>query len=221
MHRCALMFARRLLLATLSLALLLLTVSLASGDATINVGHWILDPNTAGQEIELYVTGGDAVDGVDFFLQVADGGPEAPGGSIDGPAITDVDILGPPDRPGNEPTIFSGNNTGEAAGGSLLPQFWQSGTSTDSGTVTADDRLATVTIDTSGFTSGSWELKMTGTLMGDSTFRSPPPGVTTSITNGSISIATNGIPEPSTLLLLVLGTFSLLSRRDRRRRRRR
>ena len=147
------------------------------------------------------------MDGVEFFLQVADGGPEG-GGSVDGPAITDVDILAG--------TIFDGNSTGEAGGGQLVRQFWQSGTTTDSGTVIANGLLATATIDTTGFYGHdpitTWDLKMTGTLMGNSSLQTPPPPLSTRITNGSISIRsdTPTIPEPSTLVLLVVGALCLV-----------
>jgi hypothetical protein len=190
----------------------LLVVSPALAEPVIIVGDWMLEPDTADQSIQIHVSGGDAVDGVDFFLQVADGGPES-GGSIDGPAITGVDIF--------TGTIFDGNNTGEAGGGQLVPQFWQSGTTTDSGTVIADGLLATATIDTTGFYSHDpitlWDLKLTGTLMGDSSLQSPPPGVSTRITNGSISVGSDvqPIPEPSTLVLLVIGALCLVGWRRR------
>jgi hypothetical protein len=172
--------------------------------ATIDVGNHLLLPNTPGQVFTIDVAGGDLVQGVDFFLQVADGGPEA-AGFEDGPEITGVDIL--------DGTIFDGNHTGEAAGGPLIPQFWQSGTTTLTGTVAAEGLLATVTIDTTGFFAGSWELLAKDTLMGDSNF--PTTGVTTNVTNGRLTISE--IPEPSTLALgLVLaGLGCLHGRRGR------
>jgi hypothetical protein len=158
------------------LILLLLGVSPVWG-ALISVGNHNLLPDTGGQAITISVSGGESVDGLDFFLQVADGGPEL-GGSIDGPRIANADIF--------TGTIFAGNNAGELGGGSLAPQFWQSGTVTDSGYVSAAGLLATVLIDTSGFVAGAWELKMADTLMGDSRF--PTPGIDTVVENGSISI---------------------------------
>lgn len=197
----------RVILGAVTASLLLVSPVLG---ASISVGAHRLEPDKAGQVIQIHVTGGEAVDGLDFFLQVADGGPEV-GGSIDGPAITNVDIF--------TATAFDGNNTGEHADGSLTPQFWQSGTSTKSGTVTADGPLATVTIDTTGFFSTdavtTWHLKMADTFMGDSRLESPPPRVSTVITNGSILV-----PEPSHLGGLVLGGMCLAWLRARRRRRR-
>ena len=144
----------------------------------IEIGTHVLDADTPGQEIQIHVSGGRAVQGLEFFLQVADGGPENPGGAIDGPVITNADVL--------NGTIFDGNNTGEAGAGSILPQFWQSGTTTEQNMVAADGLLATVTIDTSGFLETNldnpWELKLIGTIMGDSGF----PFVPTTIANGFI-----------------------------------
>jgi hypothetical protein len=191
--------------------MLLLGASQASA-ALITVGDWSLDENTPEQQLQFIVSGGDAVQGVEFFLQVADGGPEA-GGSIDGPAITGVDIF--------TGTIFDGNNTGEAGAGSLVPQFWQSGTTVESGTVSAQGLLATVTISTEGFFRTdpvyTWDLLMKGTLMGDSTF----PGVDTVVENGSITLkgGSSVVPEPSTLTVWSLMglTGALLVARRRKR----
>src|SRR3989304_2976478 len=69
----------------------------------IEVGEHVLLPDQADQAIDIYVSGGDLVQGVNLNIQVADGGPEA-GGSINGPVIQDLRIL--------EGTIFAGNNTG-------------------------------------------------------------------------------------------------------------
>jgi len=180
----------------------LLLAALPASTATIALEDYNLLANTPGQVITISVTGGDDVDGLEFFLQVADGGPDA-GGTIVGPEITNADIL--------TGTIFDGNNTGEAAG-SVIPQFWQSGTTTDHDTVSADGLLATVTIDTTGFHEGEgpWDLKMSDTLMGDSGFYQ----VETQITNGRIILPPrngdeNDIPEPATIVLMSLGGLGL------------
>ena len=72
----------------------------------IVVGEHELLADTADQLIEIMVSGGDSVQGLNLRLQVADGGthPDA-GGSIDGPKISNIDLV--------SGTIFDGNHTGQ------------------------------------------------------------------------------------------------------------
>jgi len=148
----------------------------------IDVGHHVLLPDTPGQTFQVSVTGGDLVQGLNFNLQVADGGPEW-GGVIDGPAIEALDIL--------TGTIFDGNNTGTVdldggppSGSDIAPQYEGRSTTTDSGSVPASGLLATVTIDTTGFSSGTWDLFLSNTLNGPTDFA----GLPASITDGSIRV---------------------------------
>ena len=60
-------------------------------------------PNMPGQQVPILVSGSDAVSGVDFFVQVGDGGATV-GGDDTGPTITQVDLV--------SGTIFAANNTG-------------------------------------------------------------------------------------------------------------
>jgi len=175
-----------------------LGTSLAAADPLIEVGTHELLPNTPSQTVRLFVSGGDAVQGLNFNLQVADGGPEVPGGSIDGPAITDVDIL--------TATIFDGNNTGAQDVlqdlGLDYPQAAVYTTTTLSGTVAADGLLATVTIDTTGFYYGTWDLRMEDTFNGPTDFA----GIGATVLDGSITIQGGvGVPEPASVALLLLG----------------
>jgi hypothetical protein len=161
--------------------------------AVIFVGDNILASNTPDQTVQIFVTGHDAVQGLNFYAQIADGGPEA-GGVVDGPNITAVDVL--------SNTIFAPNNEGQQNPGSL-PQLAARTTTTLSGTVDAEGLLATLTIDTTGFTTGSWPLKLTGTLNGSTDFA----GLPISITDGSISL-----PEPG-FVSTVIGIGLMLRRR--------
>jgi hypothetical protein len=155
---------------------------------TIVVGEHELLADTADQLIEIMVSGGDSVQGLNLRLQVADGGthPDA-GGSIDGPKISNIDLV--------SGTIFDGNNTGQN-GLLSLPQVWVQSITTANGMVAADGMLATVMIDTTGFIAGEFDLRVGNTLDGATDFA----GVPVDITDGLIRI----VPEP-------VGFFGLLA----------
>ncbi|MBI1310044.1 hypothetical protein GC176_01965 [bacterium] len=155
----------------------------------IDVGNHVLQPDMAGQELQIQVSGGDEVQGVTLRVQIGDGGPEA-GGSQDGPSIQTVDIL--------TGTVFESNNTGlrqDVDGDSpdTVPQFERAETTTSSGTVSASGLLATITIDTTGFTSGQFPLLLAGTLDGD-TILPPASAGDVSITNGILAISSSSSP---------------------------
>ncbi len=154
------------------------TVTIAS--PTVVVGEHVLLAGAVNPAFAIFVDGGQAVEGADVFVQVADGGPDGiPPGTIAGPAIAHVDILG---ADGYPPTVFTGNHTGQGGGGSIVRQFWHSGTTTSSGTVAAQGRLATVVIDATGIqatdSNNPFDLKLSGTLMGDTSFGPILPNVT-------------------------------------------
>ena len=145
--------------------------------ATIVVGNHIVLPNSAGQIVQVFVSGGDAVSGVDFNAQIADGGIFA-GGVVSGPAIA-ADIV--------NATIFAPNNVGDnnANPGHVFGDMVAfHSTTTASGAVSANGLLATLIIDTTGFASGTWPLKLAGTVNGNTAFGSVP----TNVTNGRITI---------------------------------
>lgn len=160
-----------------------LLVVLAMG-ATLDLGTISLQPNQAGQAVPLFVTGGDLVAGLNFNLET------------DGPAITDVDIVG-------TGTIFELNNTGQG-GGSLLPELWAATTTTQTGTVIAEGTLAFVTFDTSGF--GPGEYGLTG-----DTLNGPLELLNTGVQN--VLLVEDGrlvlVPELSALALVLLSLCGL------------
>ncbi|MDP7287658.1 MAG: hypothetical protein QGH94_06670 [Phycisphaerae bacterium] len=133
--------------------------------------------------IPLYVTGGQMVQGLDFYIQIGDGGT-ANGGSGIKPVISNVDIVGPG-------TLFNQSNTGQlnTFASDLL---WAVSTTTDPGTVdeiAADGLLAYVTIDAAGTVAGeSYPLLLTGVAEGIF----GPPGVETGFAGVSAAI-TNGV----------------------------
>jgi VCBS repeat-containing protein len=151
----------------------------------IDVGDHFLLPNTPGQQIQIYVTGGDEVQGLNFNVQVEDGGPELAdyGGTIDGPALTTIDV--------ESGTIFEGNTLGATNPEPPfdIPQWEGRYITTEIGTVIADGLLATITVDTTGFTEGSFSL-----ILGDENLNGPTDfaGIPITITEGQLII--NSVP---------------------------
>jgi hypothetical protein len=145
--------------------------------------------------VEIRVTGGDAVEGLNLRVQVADGGthPQA-GGTVDGPKITGVDLI--------TDTIFAGNTTGQ---GDLLrlPQIWVQTTTTASGSAVADGLLARLTLDTTGFFEGSFGLSLGDTKDGPTDFA----GVPIDISDGSLTVV---VPEPGSWALCIGGIVGLI-----------
>lgn len=175
----------------------------------IVVGNHVLQPNRAGQELPIYVFGESPVAGVNFNIQIGDGGL-AGGSGLAAPAIAAVDIL--------NQTIFAGNHTGLRAsvddpnGCDGVPQHEYQATTTASGTVSGGGLLATVTIDTTGVLQGSWTLALSSTINGPTDFA----GLTATIIDGSITLAQawtnpllpcdvdgNGLVSPLDALLVI------------------
>ena len=179
------------------LLLLLVSLGRASAAFIIVVGDYELAPGLPDQKVELYFSSTDApqeVAGFDFNLQVGDGGPEATGGSVDGPSISNVDL--------KTNTVFGGLAATQVTAPSL-DQVRVESITLDSGTVSvpvANDSsllMATVTIDTTGFNTlgESWSLKIHGTLNGNSQFLDGSVNpVAINSTAGSLTIA--AVPEP-------------------------
>lgn len=176
---------------------LLTLASAAQADLTITVGDHNLLPNTAGQTVQIFVVSdtADSTQGLSFNAQLADGGTGA-GGSIDGPIMTG-DATGPG-------TLFETNHN-PVSDGSLPPGFVNLGFAVQSGTVpipVGSSLLATLTFDTTGFTTGTYPLILGGpdAINGDTQIAATTGLL--SIVNGSITI----VPEPSSI---VLGLFAV------------
>lgn len=177
------------------------TAPSALAQPSINVGNHDLLPGTAGQTVEIFVTGGDAIEGLNLNVQIGDGLVNA------GPTIQAVDII--------TSTIFADNNEFGQLDGLADPQIFATSVLTHFGTsVNADGLLATITLDTTGVSAGTYDLNLTGTLNGDTnligfgTGGSPTPST---ITSGQITV----VPEPTSALLLTAGGLMLTARRRR------
>jgi len=157
------------------------TTEEGTGQLFIVIGSYVLQPNTPGQEIPIYVSGEWPVAGLNFNIQIGDGVVTSGGASA--PVIAQADIL--------TGTIFAANHTGLRTGADmqgdavLVPQHEYQATTTTSGTVIAGGLLAIVTIDTTGFQVGSWSLVMSSTVNGPTDFA----GVAATIIDGSIVLA--------------------------------
>jgi hypothetical protein len=149
--------------------------------AAVNAGTHFLAPNTPGQQVPILVTGSDAVSGIDFFVQVGDGGATV-GGDDTGPRITQVDLV--------SGTIFAGNNTGVFV--DPAPLIWGATTTTVSGSVSADGVLGRLTIDTTGMFLGQFDLILNPPSIGPTAFADP--GISTNLINGSLVIG--DLPPP-------------------------
>ncbi len=138
---------------------------------TINAGDLIIALNSAGETVCVDVTGGDAVQGLEFNILV--------GGGTSGPAITGVDVL--------NGTVFDGNNGGGFAGYVNTYDAYK-GVVTAAGTVAADGKIATITFDSTGITSyGIYDFSLTNTE-GPTHFA----GIAANLTDGQIIVTING-----------------------------
>ena len=192
------------------LLLLLASFGKASAAFIIVVGDYELAPGLPNPKVELYFSSTEApqeLAGFDFNLQVGDGGPEASGGSLDGPSITNVEL--------KTNTVFGGLAATQVTA-PRLDQVRVESITLDSGTLSvpvANDSsllMATVTIDTTGFNSlgESWSLKINNTLNGNSQFLDGGANaLAITETTGSIAIA--AVPEPEAFALVVAGFLVL------------
>ncbi len=175
----------------------IIVVNDSNGDG-IGDGPRTLLPNTPGQLVNIYVTGGALVEGLNFNVQIGDGFPSVDGSSVDGPNITGVDLLGT----SGTPAVFFGANTPTSF---QWDQVWAMNTTTQgSATVPASGLLATLTVSTVGWSSGEWSLALGNTSQGPTDFA----GIDAQITDGTLTV----VPEPQAQfaigsLLLAVGWF--------------
>ncbi len=205
--------------------------------ASINLSTYDLKPDTAGQNIYIFVTGGDLVQGVDLEVFTGDGGADA-NGIIAAPKISNVIFF-------SRGSVFDGNNAGYFQNGPVSKadpnatesQFWEATTTTQDGTVSLGgpkrrQLLAELTIDTTGFTSGRFALVLDNRYSPTSFAATGGLGPTTpTIKDGWLQIDSGddtggtppgntggtidptAVPEPATVAMMALALPGLLRRR--------
>lgn len=167
----------------------------------IDVGTISLLENTPDQTVPIYVSGGDAIQGLNLNLSVESGGPELSADGKLGPMITAVDVV--------TDTLFANNNDGQTTIASF-PQAWVITTATSTGSVAADGLLTRVTFDTTGFLMGSGPFLFTLTdPLGTPTDFA---GIAADLTIGQIEI----VPEPQCAPMLLIGIVGWALRHRRR-----
>jgi hypothetical protein len=200
----------------LALAVVLCLTASAQAIPTIVVGNHNLLPNTAGQQIPINVTGigVNEVNGITLSVMTNDGG--VPYGGTPGPIITAVDDDSGPTI-GVPPSVATGHN---APAEFFDNQLYSGNFLTVSGFVTvANGLVATLTIDTTGFAGGVYDLQLIGFALEENVGNTGFIGNISaeSITNGTITI----VPEPSSVVLGLfavagLGAVAIRKRRARR-----
>jgi hypothetical protein len=182
---------------------LLLALASISQAATIDIGNHILLPNTPNQQIQIFGTGGEDIQGVDMFLELSTLANE-------GPIITGIALQGPG-------TLFGSNGTPPNV--ASLPgnqRYWTADVATLNGTVVLQPTLpvAIVTIDTTGITAATTNKtfvlnaspgqNLTKYLISTGSFNLFPVGST----QGTLTIT--AVPEPSTMVLAGLAGVALI-----------
>lgn len=173
--------------------------STASAALIINVGNIDLLPNQANQQhiFQVQNTGGTAVEtlGIQFNIQIDSGGA-----LIVAPTITGVNVL--------MNTIFQSDNNGQAGGADTVRRWevytLENGVLPKPSIPTGFSTAATVTFDTTGFSSGTWNLFLT-TPAGGTAYLDPATGdpLAMTLNAGTLTV----VPEP---VNVALGIFACL-----------
>ncbi|MBD14326.1 MAG: hypothetical protein CMJ72_04060 [Planctomycetaceae bacterium] len=175
-----------LVLIAASAGVLIALTDLARG-ATIDVGTHFLLANTPGQDISIPVTGVDIVAGIDLFAQVGDGGPELVNAALpagtDGPEISSVNMTS-----GTIFDVSSAVQTDLDRSGVVQMFFSTVALNPPPGpsTVSASGLVAQITLDTTGFTTGNFDLLLSSVLPG----LSGGPFETTLLGTGGAAVST-------------------------------
>lgn len=214
----------------LTLAMLLGLSASVMADPVVTIGNHVLQPNLAGQTIQLTVTGitpdntgvaAGSVSGLVGVYQTSGGGPSY-GGTV-GPTITGISYSAGPSiwvvpntTAGFVPGAPFFDGGGQLAYGDLV---------TSSGHVLVTNGVfVTLTIDTTGIGGGVFALEMIGNNNDDGIALNVGPSTFLFGNGGGISTIIDGtivVPEPSSVVLSLLGIagFGVVAIRKRRARR--
>lgn len=174
----------------------------------VDVGTIQLVPNLAGQNFDLFLrndgAAGQLVRGFDLAIQVANG--------ASGPTLT----LSTDNFTSTSGTIFPASRTSVGPDGSNSPrlQFWSTVVSSTPypALSTGNNKVATLTFDTTGLNSGSFPISVVGTDFGDSGFldqAGDPLNVTFS--NGTALVAVPEI-QAAHIVAGLLGALAIVHR---------
>lgn len=176
-----------------------------AGAAVINVGSNTVPQNATSAQVNISVTGGDAVTG--FNLAAVLGNGTAAGAE---PTFTSVSFAGGTIWDAAANTVTGGPVAGAPQDAQASVVFNSAGTST-----AANGLLVKLFINTTGFAPGStFPLRLGSNEIGNSTFIPSGTGgtVTPTIVNGTITV----VPEPAVAGVAGLASLGLLARRHRR-----
>ena len=189
------MYSKALLVSVVSLSL----VSSASAAPMIDVGTHNLAGNSSSQVININISETDLVTGFQLNAQIGDGD----GGDAE-PVFKSIGFAGGI-WDAYPSTVMGGPISG-------FEMYVQAGITFngDNDEVSAQGLIVTLTIDTTGFSSGSFPLMFEATDIPKDSYFLDTDGekLAATITNGTINV-----PEPATLSLLTLGGLALIRRR--------
>lgn len=167
----------------------------------IDVGTILLQPNKSNQMVQVFVTGGDAVSTFNLRAQIGDGVNPSP-------------IFQSVSFTGGMWDAYANTVTGEVPAGYEQYAQYSVALNAANQTVPASGLLATLIIDTTGFTTDAYyPLKLSGAdlIKDDSNFATAGGAdLAADITNGLIHVV---VPEPGSLSLLAVAVLVLGRRR--------